>query len=293
MFKEYVKLARVHQWVKDVFIFAPLIFSLNFYKPEYLWRVFLMFAAFCLATSVVYIINDILDRKQDRLHPQKKHRPIASGKVSLRHACISAAIFFAGAVGLTAVLGWKSLVVVLTYICLGIVYSLVLKNIVFIDVITIASGFLLRVTAGAVAIGVDLSGWMLLTTFFLALFLGFGKRRSEKVAARVPIRHRPVLKYYSLELLNSLVVITASLTIITYSLYVMISQNMARFGNQRFIFTIPFVVFGVFRYLYLLYKKDGEEDPAEIVLKDKILLIDIGIWIIVVVALLLYVLFLA
>ena len=131
---------------------------------------------------------------------------------------------------------------------------------------------------------------MLLTTFFLALFLGFGKRRSEMVVVGRTTRHRPVLKFYSLELLNSVIVIAASLTIITYSLYVMISQNMMKLGSKWFIITIPFVVFGVFRYLYLIYKKDAEEDPAEIVLKDNILLIDIGLWIIVVIVLLLKIL---
>jgi len=286
MIRDYVRLIRIKHWVKDVFVFAPLIFSLNFYKPIYIGRTLIMVAAFCLAASSVYVFNDVADRERDRLHPKKKDRPIASGAVPVRSALILAAVLFLASVAVCAILGLPSVLIVLTYIAMNVAYSLLLKKQTFIDVMIIATGFLLRVVAGAIAINVELSSWMLLTTFFLSLFLGFGKRRKEVTEGSN--RHRAVFQDYTVELLNSLIIISASLTIITYSLYVVTSKAMIDLGRDKFIATIPFVVFGVFRYMFLIYRHNNGGDPAEVLLKDKVLLIDIALWVCLIFALLGY-----
>jgi 4-hydroxybenzoate polyprenyltransferase len=285
----YLRSMRIKHWVKNVFIFAPLIFSLNFDKPIYIGRTLIMCTAFCLAASAVYLFNDIADRDRDRLHPKKKNRPIASGHVSVRSALILAAVLFLAAMAVSGILGLSSLMVVLVYVGLNVAYSLLLKNQTFVDVMVIATGFLLRVVAGAVAINVELSSWMLLTTFFLSLFLGFGKRRKE-VTESSP-GHRAVFQDYTVELLNALIIISAALTIITYSLYIVTSKTMISLGRDKFIATIPFVVFGVFRYMFLVYRHNDGGDPAEILLKDKVMLIDIALWICILFALLGYTLF--
>jgi 4-hydroxybenzoate polyprenyltransferase len=286
MIRDYVRLIRIKHWVKDVFVFAPLIFSLNFYKPIYIGRTLIMVAAFCLAASSVYVFNDVADRERDRLHPKKKDRPIASGAVPVRSALILSAVLFLASVAVCAILGLPSVLIVLTYIAMNVAYSLLLKKQTFIDVMVIATGFLLRVVAGAIAINVELSSWMLLTTFFLSLFLGFGKRRKEVTEGSN--RHRAVFQDYTVELLNSLIIISASLTIITYSLYVVTSKAMIDLGRDKFIATIPFVVFGVFRYMFLIYRHNNGGDPAEVLLKDKVLLIDIALWVCLIFALLGY-----
>ena len=286
MIRDYVRLIRIKHWVKSAFIFAPLIFSMNFYKPIYVARTLIMCAAFCLAASAVYVFNDIADRERDRLHPKKKDRPIASGSVPVRSALILAAVLFPASLAVSAILGLPSLLVVAVYVGLNVAYSLLLKNQTFIDVMLIATGFLLRVVAGAVAINVELSSWMLLTTFFLSLFLGFGKRRKEVTEAARD--HRAVFQEYTVDLLNSLIIISAALTIITYSLYVVTSKTMIALGRDKFIATIPFVVFGVFRYLFLIYRQNNGGDPAEVLLKDRAMLIDIALWVCLVFALLGY-----
>jgi 4-hydroxybenzoate polyprenyltransferase len=286
MIRDYVRLIRIKHWVKDVFVFAPLIFSLNFYKPIYIGRTLIMVAAFCLAASSVYVFNDVADRERDRLHPKKKDRPIASGAVTVRSALILSAVLFLASVAVCTILGLPSVLIVLTYIAMNVAYSLLLKKQTFIDVMIIATGFLLRVVAGAIAINVELSSWMLLTTFFLSLFLGFGKRRKEVTEGSN--RHRAVFQDYTVELLNSLIIISASLTIITYSLYVVTSKAMIDLGRDKFIATIPFVVFGVFRYMFLIYRHNNGGDPAEVLLKDKVLLIDIALWVCLIFALLGY-----
>jgi 4-hydroxybenzoate polyprenyltransferase len=286
MIRDYVRLIRIKHWVKDVFIFAPLIFSFNFYKPSYIGRTLIMCAAFCLAASAVYVFNDVTDRRRDRLHPKKKDRPVASGAVSVRSALILAALLPVAAVAVSGILGLPSVLIVLAYIGLNAAYSLLLKNQTFIDVMVIATGFLIRVVAGAVAISVELSSWMLLTTFFLSLFLGFGKRRKE--LAEASTGHRAVFQDYSIELLNSLIIISAALTIITYSLYVVTSKTMIALGRDKFIATIPFVVFGVFRYMFLIYRQNNGGDPAEVLLRDRAMLIDIALWVCLVFALLGY-----
>jgi 4-hydroxybenzoate polyprenyltransferase len=286
MLRDCIRLCRVRHWVKNAFVLAPLVFSLNFNKPVSVVRAFVMCASFCLAASGVYVINDIVDRRRDRLHPKKKNRPIASGAVSVRCAWSLASILLAASAGLALALTPAALAVVVAYIGMNVAYSLALQNQAFIDVMVIAGGFLLRLGAGALAIHVRLSQWMLLATFFLSLFLGFGKRRRELIVTGGSAPHRPVLARYSVELLNCLIIISASLTIITYALYVVSSASMTIPASARLIITVPFVVFGVFRYLHVVYTNNSGGDPAEVLLNDRALLTDIGLWVLTVVVLL-------
>ena len=286
MIQDYLRLIRIKHWIKAVFIFAPLIFSLNFYKPSYISRTLLMCAAFCLAASAVYIFNDIVDRDRDRQHPKKKYRPIASGTVPVKSALVLGTVLSVSSMAVSSVLGLAAGAVILAYIGMNVAYSLFLKNQTFIDVMVIAGGFLLRVLAGTVAINVELSRWMLLTTFFLSLFLGFGKRRKEMLVTAGSTQHRVVFQDYSVDLLNCLIIVSASLTIITYSLYVAASKSMISLGPDKFIATIPFVVFGVFRYLFLIYKQNNGGDPAEILLKDRTMIVDVALWVVTIFALL-------
>jgi 4-hydroxybenzoate polyprenyltransferase len=279
MTADYVHLMRIKHWIKNVFIFAPLIFSRNFYKPSYIGRTLLMCAAFCLAASAVYILNDVADRERDRLHPKKKHRPIASGAVPVPRAFVLSLLLAAAGISISSLSGARGAAVVLAYIGINVAYSFLLKNQTFIDVMVIATGFLLRVAAGAAAIDVQLSHWMLLSTFFLSLFLGFGKRRKEMLVTGGSTQHRAVFEQYSVDLLNCLIVVSAALTIITYSLYVVSSKTIIALGSDLFIATIPFVVFGVFRYLFQVYRQNNGGDPAEVLLKDTVMIVDVLLWV--------------
>ena len=229
-------------------------------------------------SSGVYVFNDIADKERDRLHPDKKNRPVASGRFPVK-AALPLGIFLAAAgTVLAGFLNPVALIILCGYLGVNILYSLLLRRQTFIDVMVIAIGFLLRVGAGAAAIGVQLSQWMLLTTFFLSLFLGFGKRREEAMVVEHAEEHRGVFRDYSVELLNYLITISAALTIITYSLYVITSETMRELGSNLFFITIPFVVFGVFRYMLLIFQKNLGGDPADVVLKDRTMLIAITLW---------------
>jgi len=275
---DILRLIRIRHWIKNVFVFAPLVFSLHVFTPGSLGRTLIVFDAFCLVSSGVYAFNDITDRRRDRLHPEKKNRPLASGAVSVKTALFISLFCAVSGTALAAFLGIPTLIILLTYLAANVLYSLVLKQQSFIDVMVIALGFLLRVGAGAVAIHVEISQWMLLTTFFLSLFLGFGKRRKEATVTEQAAEYRGVFRDYSVELLNYLIIISATLTIITYSLYVVTSRNMEDLGNGRFFITIPFVVFGIFRYMLLIYRGQMGGDPADVVLKDRAMILDILLW---------------
>ncbi len=285
---DIIHLIRVKHWVKESFVFAPLMFSLKFTSVASIGDTLLACIAFMLASSSVYVLNDIVDVECDRLHPGKRNRPLASGAITRKAAIVIGGVSLIGGIGAALFVNWISAVIICAYVIVNIGYSLFLKRQPFIEVMMIASGFLLRVAAGAAAIEVILSPWMLLSTFFLALFLGFSKRRKELVTPGVEEKHRTVLSQYSVELLNYLIVITASLTIMTYSLYVIISENIQQLGSESFFITIPFVVYGVFRYMYLVFQENNGDDPAEILFHDRPLIIDIGLWVAVIGGLLIW-----
>ncbi len=274
---EIIKLIRAKQWIKNFFVFIPLIFSKHILDGQYTGRILIGFLAFCFVSSVVYVLNDIADREADRVHPKKKFRPIAAGTISVAAAIIIAAILLAAYVALASTLGLAFLMTGIAYFVLNVFYSFYAKNVVLVDIFCIAGGFMLRVLAGAYAINVEISSWLILTTMFLSLFLGIMKRRSELtgVGKDKGSSTRRVLENYSIEFTDQLSTISASAVIICYALYTMAQRTVNAFHTEGLIYTTPFVVFGVFRYMFLVYKYDQGENTTDIMLTDKPMIITI------------------
>lgn len=278
MISAVVKSMRPMQWPKNFFVLAGLLFTLDRHHPplDYV-RTALAFAAFCVLSGGVYLVNDILDADRDRKHPIKRQRPIASGELSASSAWAAAAIVLA--VGLT---GSFALSVgfgeaALAYVCLMFAYSLYLKQLVILDVMTIAAGFVLRAVAGAAVIHVTISPWLLTCTILLALFLSLAKRRGELLRLEENAAdHRMTLEGYSVPFLDQLINVAASSTIIAYALYTFFSRTGEI--HPYLMATLPFVLYGLFRYLLLIQKGEGVESPELLLLADKPLLIDIGLW---------------
>jgi len=236
------------------------------------------FGALCFVSSFGYVINDIVDKEKDRQHPVKKKRPLASGRVSIPFAIVISIILLALAIILCLLIPQYTYLAIAAYLAISLFYTFILKHKVIIDVIIIAMGFVIRIIAGSVAINVPFSNWLLLTTLFISLFLGFAKRRHDLSILENKMQHRPVLEHYSIQLLDYMIVIAVTLTIITYSLYVLQDQTQERFGTDKLIYTLPFVLYGLFRYMYIVYKKKGGGDPADIVLRDKSILFVVLLW---------------
>lgn len=267
----YLKLMRLKQWGKNVFVLAPLLFSFQFMEFSCIFRAGLAFLAFSFVASAHYIINDILDKEKDALHPQKKDRPIACGLISVPSASFFAFILISAAAFCVYVLGeLKVAGVICLYFVMNMLYSWKLKNIVLLDVFVIACGFVLRVYAGAYAIHVGVSGFIFMTTLFLSLFLGFTKRKGELV--RYGSISRKVLQDYGLEMLNAFIAVSIALTIMSYAMWTMETGTRANLGTHRMIYSIVFVIYGMFRYLYILDKYANSEDPTENLYQDKTLL---------------------
>jgi 4-hydroxybenzoate polyprenyltransferase len=282
----YLELIRVRHWIKNLFVLSPLVFSLNLFSAGHFSRSLRAAFAFCAASSAVYIVNDLFDRRRDREHPHKQSRPLASGRIGAVPALAVAACLLLAALGLALTLNAGVLLVISAYVVLNLCYSAALKHLVLFDVMLLAVGFVLRITAGTFAIAVYLSNWIILTTFFVSLFMGFGKRRQEIVCNEQDLNQIPVLKHYNIQLLDCLILISLTLTIMTYSLYVINVSTRDRFGSNRLIFSIPPVVYGLFRYLYVIYRRGGSGDPAEIVLADKGILGAVVLWLALVIAVL-------
>ena len=275
------RLIRPKQWIKNFFVFAPLLFSRHIFHLEYVIPSLAAFIIFSLASSAVYIINDIMDVESDRVHPKKKYRPIASGEVSVKQATIFLVIIVVGiAIGLVFQNPVFSFVIVL-YLITNLLYSLKVKSIVLLDVFFISFGFMLRVLGGAAAIGVSVSCWMILTTIFISLFLAISKRRSElsQIVNKENIdKQRKVLKEYSVEFADQINTIAAAGTIISYALYTVSERTVATFGTEKLIYTTPFVIYGIFRYMYLMHQKNLGESPTSIVTKDIPIILDVLAW---------------
>jgi 4-hydroxybenzoate polyprenyltransferase len=267
----YFKLLRPKQWVKNLFVFAALVFSQHLFDWEYAKLSLMAFVLFSATASIIYILNDIVDRDRDRAHPKKRHRPIASGAIGLPSAISTGIIIFAIVVPTTFGLPVKFGLCLALYFVMNISYSFFLKEMVLIDVFVIAIGFMLRVVGGAFVIGVPISSWLILTTMFLSLFLAVAKRRGELVMQgnkEAGGHTRKVLEHYSIEFTEQLCTICAAGFVISYALYTVSDRTVKMFGTENLILTTPFVLFGVFRYLYLLHKKNLGESPTEIVLTD-------------------------
>ena len=277
-FRTFLRLIRMPQWIKNSFVLVPLVFSKHFFDGEYILRSFYGFIAFCFVSSVVYIINDLVDKDEDRLHPTKKERPIASGKVSPSMAIIVAVVFFILNLLFSLQLNLHFLTVSLCYLCLNLFYSFYSKNVVLLDIFSIAAGFMLRVIGGAYAIQVEISSWLLLTTMFLSLFLAVMKRRSELLLSTETTHNnstRKVLANYNLGFTDQMATISAAAVIICYALYTTAQRTIVTFHTENLIYTTPFVVFGIFRYMYLVYKHDQGENTTEIMLHDKPMIFNI------------------
>ncbi len=285
--KHYLKLLRPHQWVKSGFVFVGLLFGHRWNDPALLENVVLAALAFALAASAVYVMNDLADRGRDREHPEKRHRPLASGSVGVTQALLLAGACLVSALMLAQTVSTTVLLIIVLYALLNVGYSMGLKHVVLLDVFIISAGFMLRLLAGTLGVGIAPSHWLLLCGLGLTLFLGFAKRRAELNAmAGEGGSHREVLDDYDPVLLDKLIGICAASAIISYSLYTVSPETVAMHGTTSLILTVPFVIYGIFRYLFLLHRRGGGGDPAIALLKDAHLLGAFACWFVTVIVLL-------
>ena len=270
---------RPRQWVKNVFLFAGLIFAQRLFTSS-AWIALAAFAIFCGLSGAIYLINDVADRERDQLDPRKRTRPVAAGRLSAGAALAAAVVLVVGGLACAAILSRAFLMTALAYVVLLVAYSAWLKHIVIVDVIVVAGGFVLRAVAGAVVIDVAMSGWLLICTILLALFLTLGKRRYEYVALdQDAVRHRPILAEYSPALLDQMIAVVTASTVTAYALYTMSPETVAKFHTYLLPATLPFVLYGIFRYLYLIYQRRLGGNPSELLLADRALLINAVCWI--------------
>lgn len=276
--RELLRLLRPKEWIKNGFVFVGVLFANLWRQPDRLEQVIVVAAAFCLVASGVYVFNDLFDREQDRGHPRKHLRPLAAGTVSATTAILLLAILWLLGFGAAVLVNVRVLIILLTYTLINISYSIALKHVVVLDVFAIASGFMLRILAGTVGIGIPPSQWLLLCGLMIALFLGFSKRRAELYASGDDISHRRVLEHYQPVFLDKMIVLTATCVILTYSLYTMSEVTVQTHKTDSLIYTVPFVMYGIFRYIYSLHNQSGGSEPAREIFRDPHLLVAIIGW---------------
>ncbi len=271
---------RPKQWTKNVVVFAALVFDAKLTDLTYLVRTVIGFCIFCLVSGAVYLINDLVDIEKDRQHPKKRHRPLASGRLPVKAALAAIPVIVLVCLPLSFLLTPLFGLVVSLYLGLQIAYSFVLKNIVIVDVLTIAAGFVLRVGGGAALVEAErFSPWLYVCTVLLALFMGLGKRRGEIVLLQGNANnHRAILDEYSLPFLDEMISVVTATTVLAYALYTFDPGNPHLPENNTMMLTIPFVLYSVFRYLYLMHQKGETAPPDEVLLKDRPLQIAIGLW---------------
>lgn len=274
-----LKSMRPKQWTKNLLIFAGILFSQNIFILEMLELVASAFVIFCLLSGAIYIINDLVDIEHDKKHPTKLSRPIASGNLRPFYAASAAALLLVLCLGASYFLGIRFFLITLAYFLLQAAYSFYLKHVVILDVFAIASGFVLRVLAGAVVIDVYISSWLIICTILLSLFLGMSKRRHElETLEKKAQTHRRVLEKYSPYFLDQMISVVTASTVVCYALYTMSEETITKFGTKNLIFTVPFVLYGIFRYLYLIHQKGEGGNPENILVSDKPLLVSIFLW---------------
>lgn len=277
-----LKLIRIKDWIKNLFVFVPLIFSKHLFDPKYLLKTFLAFLFFCVASSIVYVFNDLKDYDADRQHPKKKKRPIASGAISTRQAELIIAFLSLLLLSMCFFHNTDFIIIAFSYLIMNLFYTISLKTVVILDVFCIAAGFVLRIISGAFAIDVDISSWLLLTTMFLSLFLALSKRYAEMVSLGDNTQYtRKVLNDYSISFLSQMTTISAGATILCYALYTVSDRTIKAFGTENLIFTTPFVVYGIFRYIYLINKKISGENPSDVLYKDVFMLANIVLYVVI------------
>jgi len=275
---------RPGQWIKNLFIFAGLIFSGNLFHPEVLIRVGNGFILFSLVASSIYIFNDIIDLEYDRAHPEKKYRPLAAGLLSVPAAYAGAIVLAAAGLIGALTLDQVFFAILLSYLIINFAYTIKIKKMVILDIMCIASGFVLRVLAGTELAEVLPSDWLILCTIMLSLFLGFSKRRHELVVTGTDaLSHRKVLGEYSLSFLDQMIAVATACTVMSYALYTVSPQTVSRFGTRNLVFSIPFVIYGIYRYLYLIHQKNMGGNPTRELVSDLPLLINALLWALLVV----------
>jgi len=268
------------QWIKNLFLFAALVFSGHLFISQDVLRIVLGFVCFSFAASGVYLFNDVSDLEKDRLHPVKSARPLPSGTLSIPTAVAASIVLGALSLAGAFLLDRDFGVILLIYVLINIVYSLGLKNLVILDVMTVASGFVLRVLGGAVLIQVPTSEWLIVCTVLLSLFLGFSKRRHElTILETTADEHRSVLQHYSPYFLDQMIGIVTASTVMSYILYTISDDTVAKFGTKNLIYTVPFVLYGIFRYLYLVHRMEKGGDPTRLAISDRPLLVNVLLWV--------------
>jgi 4-hydroxybenzoate polyprenyltransferase len=275
---------RPGQWLKNLLVFAGLLFGLRLFDVTAVGRALSAFGIFCLLSGAVYLINDIADREIDRQHPLKARRPIASGAVPVSLAWTAAIVLGGTALAAAFALGPRFFVVAAFYLGLLALYSRTLKHVVILDVLTISLGFVLRAVAGAVAVNVEISHWLLVCTILLALFISLAKRRHELLLLSdgAP-SHRPILGEYSPYLLDQMIAVVTASTLIAYVFYTISPETAQKFGTEWLGLTVPFPLYGIFRYLYLVHRREGGGSPADLLLTDRPLLVCVMLWVLSVV----------
>jgi 4-hydroxybenzoate polyprenyltransferase len=273
--RAFVDAMRPLQWTKNLLVFAGIVFAVELDDARRWLEALLIFAAFCLASSASYLVNDVFDAAEDREHPVKRLRPIASGAISPTTALVAAAVLVVLSFAATLPTGWESVAFVAAFLALQGAYTARLKHVVLIDVLVIASLFVIRAAVGAVGIDVRLSPWLVLCSGLLALFLALGKRRAELVLVGAELTPgRPVLEGYSLELVDQLLTIVTAATISAYSIYTFTATD-----SSAMMLTIPFVLFGLFRYLYLIHRHDVGEEPDRVAVTDVPIIVTVALWV--------------
>ncbi|MBV9217278.1 MAG: decaprenyl-phosphate phosphoribosyltransferase [Acidobacteria bacterium] len=267
-------------WSKNLLVFSGLIFSRSLTDPTNLLLSIGGFATFCAASSSIYLFNDLCDLKHDREHPVKRERPLAAGLVNINLVRVMTVVLLGGAIAAAIALNISFALVIGVYLITCLAYSLKLKDIVILDVILVASGFVLRAASGALLIGVEPSEWLVLCTSMVALLIGFGKRRHELALLQDGAHHhRRSLGDYSIEFLDAIMTVCAGAAVLTYALYTRADETVARVGSHGMLLTIPFVLYGVFRYLFLIHKRRIGGDPVQMMFRDRPTLINLALWV--------------
>lgn len=273
------KSLRPHQWTKNLVVFAAPALSKHLFERAPLGQSLLAFVLFCALSGTVYLLNDVADLERDRLHPRKRLRPIASGALSPRTAIVLALGLGLGSLAASAFLGMRFAVCAGSYLALNIAYSFWLKEIVILDVLSVSLGFVLRAVAGGVAVAVQISDWLLVCTLLLAMFLALAKRRHELVSlATSATGHRKILAEYSPYLLDQMISVVTASCLTAYAFYTMAPDTVQKYRTERLAWTIPFVLYGIFRYLYLVHQKEKGGSPTDILVTDRPLLLNVFLW---------------
>jgi 4-hydroxybenzoate polyprenyltransferase len=275
---------RPHQWSKNLVVLAALAFSKHLFEADAVARALLAVVIFCALSGATYVLNDLIDLDRDRLHPQKRLRPLASGALPVsvgRWAGLSLAL---GGLAASLALGGRFALAALAYFALNVAYSFVLKHAVILDVLSIAIGFVVRAVAGALAIAVAFSDWLLVCTILLALFLALAKRRHELVTLQDAASHRRILAEYSPYLLDQMIAVVTASCLTAYAFYTLAPDTIEKYRSDRLSLTIPFVIYGIFRYLYLVHRREQGGSPSDVLLTDRPLLLAVALWAVAVVA---------